>query len=189
MDLAHELDHINEKGYGWFQENLGEAVIWFEYDAVNSEYDNVYDEPSLTETRVWRPGIIVPALWVNELEDTQRSDGDAKRIISSLRLAVPVKTFREVGLSSPLDTRRHLNDLIVYRRNYWTVAQYTPRGRMRDSAIVGISAAQVNTDDMPFDTLPSFAGLDATDRPKGFPSDGFAGMTFPEHELPAHQAP
>ena len=187
MDLNLELEHIIRKGYDWYQANLGEVVIWFEYDAVNSEFDHVYDEPSMDAQRKWRPPVLVPTLWVSEEEDDRTNNCDGRLVTPDIRLAVPMRTLTEVGLSAPRNASRHHNDLLVYRGNYWTVNAYQIRGRMRtDYVIVGVTATLVDIEsDMVYDELPDINGLVMEKAPQGFPSDGFRNQTFDEHDLPA----
>lgn len=187
VDIRRERAYIDRKGYKFIQDVVGEAVLWLEYDALHSASHHVYDEPTEGATRAWKPPILVPALWVNETEGARENSADGRMVTNTLRLAVSVSTLTAVGLSGPTDSRRHINDMLVYRRNYWRVDDYQIRGRLRKSIIVGITATQVLVDDdMPFDVLPSIDGLLSTVRPMGFPTDGYANQTFNEHDLTAH---
>lgn len=189
-DLRRERAHIERKGWDFIQQTIGEAVLWLEFDATSSAMHPVYDEPMEDAGRAWKPPILVPALWVNEREDARTPDGDGRLPTNSLRLGVPYSSLVKVGLSEPQDSRRHLNDVLVYRRNFWAVNRYELRGRLRAPVMVGVTATQINVDDdMAFDTLPEINGLLTTVRPIGFPSDTYITQTFPEHELPAHHEP
>ena len=186
MDLRTERAHINT-GYDWWQSNLGEAVAWFEYDAVNSSSHSVYDEPTVDATRIWKPVIFVPVLWVIRSEDDELNTEEGRTTTDTLRLAVPMDTLRKVGLSKPDDAARHLRDLIVYNRTYWNVGSYQRRGRLRSSnVIVGVNCTRVyESDDMPFDSLPAMPDNGLVTRPGGFPTDGYAAQSFPDYEKPA----
>jgi len=178
---------MHRKGTMFVQDIVGESVVWWEYDAVLSEYDHVYDEPGLEETRAWRPSILVPVQYVNVTEAGRQNQSSGRRVANTLRLAVSVRVLRDVGLSAPQDNRRHLNDMLLYANRLWAINDYDVRGRInRDSVMVGVSATEIKSDDMPFDVLPSFNGISFGDRPTGFPSTGYADQTFNNHELPAH---
>lgn len=186
VDIRREREHIQRKGFDYVQATYGEAILWLEFDALNSEYDQVYDEPSVDAQRSWKPPILVPVQFANETEDSRANNRDGRLPTNSIRFAVSMRDLRRVGLSAPEDSRRHLNDLLVYRGNFWRVGDYQKRGRLRETMIVGITATQVLVDDdMPFDTLPSINGLASTVRPRGPQTDGYPTQDFPEHELPA----
>lgn len=185
VDLARERRMIDRRGYDWYTHNLGETVIWFEYDAVESEYHPVYDEDSVGGTRRWRPGILVPVLWANKTEGDRVVTPEGRQVIPTLRLAVPVSQLRRVGLSSPMDAARHLNDVLVYGRTQWLVESYQLRGRLRDSVVVGVNCVKIfPEDEMSLGVPPDYVGLASTQRPRGFPSDA-PPQEWPEHVLPA----
>lgn len=185
MDLAHERAHIR-KVYGQYQNSMGEAVVWWEYDAVDSAYDPVYDEDAMDGARSWKTGLLVPAMWVNEIEGAKTQSLDGRQVRPELRLAISVETMRQVGISSPNLADRHLNDLIGYRGTYWKVTGYQIRGRLRDNLIVGVTAVKVFiSDEWPNADPPTFPGFPTTDMPKGFPTDA-SERTWPQHELPAN---
>ena len=190
QDLRRELDHIHRKGTEFVQSVLGETVVWWEYDALLSEYDAVYDESSATNKRVWRPGILVPVQYVNVNEGGRTNEHQGRLTTNDLRLAVSIRVLRDVGLSNPQDNRRHLNDMILYQKKLWSLDEYDIRGRLaRDSIMVAVTATEIKPDDVPFDTLPTFAGVAFTDRPMGFPSSSYEDQTFNNHELPAYHFP
>lgn len=185
VDLARERRMIQRRGYDWYTHNLGETVLWFEYDAVQSDYHPVYDEDSVEASRVWRPGILVPVLWANKTEGDRRPTPEGRQVTPSLRLAVPVDQLRSVGLSSPMDAARHLNDVVVYARTQWLVESYQLRGRLRDSVVVGVNCVKIfPEDEMNLGVPPAYIGLASTQRPRGFPSDA-APQEWPEHIAPA----
>lgn len=187
MDIRREREAIIRKGFDYMQETIGEAVLWLEYDSLHSEIDAVYDEPSATAERMWKTPILVPVLFANETENIRANNRDGRLTTNSIRFSVPFRTLRRVGLSAPEDSRRHLNDMVLYRRNYWRIGRYEKSGRLRETTIVGVTATQIRVDDdMPFDTLPQINGLASTVRPQGPQSDGYLTQTFDEHEKPAY---
>lgn len=189
VDLRRELDLINRRGYDYYQDKLGEIVVWFEYDAKDSAYDHVYDEPSPLAPRAWRPALLVPVLWVNEDEGSAQNSPEGRLVTHTLTFAVTARALDQVGLSDPRDQRRHLDDLILWRRTFWRVSSYKIH-RARTAMLMRVECTQVGADDdMPFDVLPTLAGLGTTVRPFGFPSEGYADQVFPNHELPANHTP
>lgn len=187
MDLRRERTHIERKGFQWVQDNVGEAVLWLEFDAHNSAMHPVYDEPMEGAGRAWKPPVLVPAQYVNESEAPRDSTEDARLQTNAIRLAVPFVYMVRSGISEPQDNVRHLNDMLVYRRNFWSINRYDIRGRLRSPIMVSVTATQIRVDDdMAFDDLPDIDGLLTTVKPLGFPSDTFTTQTFNHHELPAH---
>jgi hypothetical protein len=184
MDLARELSLIQDKGYGFFEEHLGEAVYWCEFDAVNSQFNKVYDEAG----RRWKDPILVPALWVNVPEGTKDVSPDGRRVVPSIALAVPVATLRQTGLSNVEDAGRHLNDLLFYDNTWWEIGSYQVRGRLRQkSVIVGVQGTKFFPDeDAVFDVLPFRDADRATRRPLGVPNE--EEPEFPEHDDEAFTA-
>lgn len=187
VDLRREREMIRRKGFAYAQQTIGEAVLWIEYDAKNSETHDVYDEATIDAGRAWKPPILVPVQWVNEAEATRANDTAGRLPTNSLRFAVDMRTLRRCGLSAPEDSNRHLNDLIVWRRNFWRIGRYEKMGRLRETTMVGVTASQIHAgDDMPWGDLPQIDGLLSTARPTGPQNDSYPTQTFDEYELPAY---
>jgi hypothetical protein len=187
VDIRREREMIRRKGFDFAQKTVGEAVLWIEYDALNSETHNVYDEPTIGAGRAWKSPILVPVQWVNESEAGRANDVAGRLPTDSIRFAVDMRTLRRCGLSAPEDSRRHLNDLIVYRRNFWRVGDYQKLGRLRETTMVGVRASQIHAgDDMPWGDLPVIDGLLSTVRPQGPQNDAYPTQTFDNHERPAY---
>lgn len=134
-----ELSQIRRQ-LAWYQREHGETVVWYELDAKTS----VYDETFNVRNKVYRPPVVVPALWVIYTEDVQESTAEGGRHVPTLQFAVSMWEFRRLGISDPYDFERHLNDLVVYYGEYFSIGEYSPQGRLwRDDVILGINAIRV----------------------------------------------
>lgn len=188
MDIRRERAHVKRKGFDFVQQTVGEAILWFEYDAVRSDYHDVYHEDSVTESRSWRPGILVPALWVNITQGVENPSEEGRLVVDTLRLAVSIDALRRTGVSNPSDSRRHLNDIIVYGGSQWNIRTYEKRGRLRDTMLVAVNAVRINEgDEHSMDGLPGFDDLEDQDVDEGFPTDDFDDQVYPDYPLPARQ--
>ena len=131
VELSQVRRHLQ-----WYQREHGETVLWYELDGKAS----VYDETFNARNKVYKEPVAVPALWVIYNEDVQESTPEGGRHVPSLQLAVSMWEFRRLGISDPYDYERHLNDMVVYYGEYFSVGEYTPQGRLwRDDVILGIN--------------------------------------------------
>jgi hypothetical protein len=134
-----ELTQIR-RHLGWYQQQHGEVVLWYELDGKASVYDDVFN----ARHKVYRDPVAVPTLWVIYTEDTQESSPEGIRHTPSLQFALSMWEFRRVGISDPYDFERHLNDLIVYYGEYFSIGEFSPQGRLwRDDVIIGVNAIKV----------------------------------------------
>lgn len=190
MDIRREMELINRRLFDKYQADIGEAVVWFEFDSTTSTYDHVYDEDSMEGGRAYRPGVLVPVLWITESDDPETYTPDGRRPTPTLRFTVPGRKLVDCGISNPVDSARHLNDIVIYRGQYWAIGDYQTRGRLRENLMVGVNATHIMPDDeMALATLPELNGLGQAQRPIGYPNNSYDTQTFPHHEAPARQAP
>ena len=134
-----ELSHVRRQ-LGWYQQQHGEVVLWYELDGQASQYNDVFN----VRNKVYREPIAVPALWVIYGEDTQESGPEGSRHVPTLQFAVAMWVFRRLGISDPYDYERHLNDLVVYYGEYFSIGEYSPQGRLwRDDVILAVNAIRV----------------------------------------------
>ncbi len=135
----NELSHVRRQ-LNWYQREHGEVVMWFELDGKQSSYDDTFN----VRNKVYKPGVAVPTLWVIYTEDTQESNPEGSRHNPSLQFAVSMWEFRRVGISDPYDFERHLNDLVVYYGEYFSVGEFSPQGRLwRDDVILAVNTTKV----------------------------------------------
>lgn len=168
VDYRRELSYV-WKQYNAYYDTIGEEVIWFPFDTVDSRYDDVYDEGNKT----YKTGIRMPALWVDQIEDPEQYTGEGRRPTKRLRFAVSARSLQERGVpvfdahgrrmydvppvapdpdqygrpESPwLDDR--LNDIVFYDGRFWAVSDFQLRGRAKEfNQIVGVSALEIDPRD------------------------------------------
>jgi hypothetical protein len=152
MDTRRELAYIRQRGLGWYQQTLGEGVLWYEFDAEHSTFPSVFDEGG----RTFAKAIGVPVLWVIENEDDEDNPPEGGRYEPTLRFAVDIAQIRRSGVSDVMDAERHQNDIVLYHRTLWTINAYQIRGRMGGhSVIIGVECERVSPDeDLIFDHIP-----------------------------------
>lgn len=179
MDLRQELERVF-RGLNWYENNIGETVLWHEYDAVQSEIDDTYDEGG----KVYRPALHIPALWVIVSEDERRRAREGRKPTDSIALAVSARSFDLSGLSDPEDSARHLNDVIRYDNRLWTVDSFNIRGRIPTSVVIGITGTQIFAEEeLSIDSLPPGSTVSGTGRTYPYPN--LRQQEWPDHELPA----
>lgn len=157
------------------QTATGEVIVWFCFDADNSEYHAVYDEGN----RQYKAGLQLPVIWIDQIEDPTQYSDVGRRPTQRVRLAFSTRTALERGLPvdevhgrrlwdvpppppdqdgrpiSPwLDDR--LNDILYYDGRYYRVSNFQIRGRMQaGDNIIGVSAIETQVgDEMPWDVFP-----------------------------------
>jgi len=175
MDLRQETEHIFNNGYQWYEENLGEGVIWHEFDSENTEYHGTYDEGG----RAYTAGILIPALWVIVTEDSSRPTDAGRKPTEKITAAFSMRSLHLSGVSDPEDYTRRLNDLMRYDNRMWKVGGYQIRGRVPSSIIVGVTGTEIYVDEeMVFDTLPDGMTHDGSIRPIPYPNDASPDFVF-----------
>jgi len=179
MDLRQEIEHIFKNGYDWYQRNLGEAVVWHEYDSLNTTYHGTYDEGG----RHYTAGIYLPVLWVIVTEDRVTPANEGRKPTERIALAVSARTMDMSGVSDPEDYTRHLNDVIRYDERLWKVTEFHIRGRVPTEVIIGVTGTQIYSDEeMTFDDLPP--GMDLAGNHRSMPYPQGAVQEFPFHDAP-----
>lgn len=185
-DMRRELAHI-QKGFRAYQERFGEGVIWYELNADDSNFNDIFNARGIK----YMKGIAVPVLWITEMEADQQADQAGQRSVGTLRFAVPFQTLREVGLSDPQDYDRHLNDVVLYERTFYRIGSYQPQGRVaREDLIVGVRAVKTfPEEDMVYDEIPEpeLDDFNETVRPHGDFVDYY--QQWENYEPPAGQVP
>jgi hypothetical protein len=179
LDTRREAAKIDRE-FSRYHQKMGESVVWFPFDTVSSHYYGTYDEGG----RAYLPGILVPILWVDQIEAPEQYTSEGRRPVQGLRFAISAKAVYEVGLSdreahghrvwdaglinnSWFDDRS--NDICYYNGRYYEVSNYQIRGRLREDVIIGITATETYPEDeytfdfppgnvAPTPPTPTFAG-------------------------------
>lgn len=164
MDTRRETAHVF-KEFGRYHNKIGEAVIWFKFD-LDSEYDDVYDETG----RSFRPGVAVPVLWIDQIEDSENYSPEGRRPTQRVRFACSARSIGEAGIGS---TEAHggrlwddkpegkpwwddrLNDIVYYDGRYYEISGFNIRGRARQDVIIGVTGIETQPgDELVFDLFP-----------------------------------
>jgi hypothetical protein len=145
---------------------IGESVIWFCFDVVNSTYDHVYDEGY----RRYERGRKVPVLWIDQQEAAEDYAPEGRRPTQRLRFAVASRQMYESGIrideahgqriydQPPSDTWREdrLNDIVYYGGRFFEISGFQIRGRVQEQdLIIGVSGIETQpTDELNLDIVP-----------------------------------
>jgi hypothetical protein len=157
LDSRRESNHI-QREMARYHNKIGENVIWFEFDADSSQYDHVYDEGG----RVYKRGINVPTLWIDQGEAPEQYLPEGRRNVVTLRFSVWARAITEVGIGLQeahghriwdrgligakwFDDR--LNDIVYYDGRYFEVNNFQIRGRIREDTIAGITCTETYPED------------------------------------------
>lgn len=165
MEVRREARQI-WKHFERYHKTIGEAVIYYRFDADSSQYDTVYDEGY----RRYHLGVRVPVLWVDQTESTEDYTSEGRRPTQRLRFAVSAREMYEAGFSvtevhgnrlqdtSPSDIwrRDRMHDIVYYDGRYYELSAYQIRGRVQgEDVIIGITCIETfPSDDMIFDYQP-----------------------------------
>ena len=168
MDARREARQI-WKHFGRYHTDIGEAFVYYRFDADNSSYDDVYDEGY----RRYHQGVRIPILWVDQTEATEDYASEGRRPTTRLRCSVSARDMYEAGFSvtethggrlqdtPPNDVwrRDRVNDIVYYDGRYFEISAYQIRGRVKnEDVIIGITAIETfPADDMVFDYTPGAA--------------------------------
>jgi hypothetical protein len=165
IDTRREAQHIF-KELNRYQNKVGEAVIWFKFD-LESSYDDVYDEGG----KNYLPGVAVPVLWVDQIEDVETYSAEGRRPTQRIRFACSARSINETGIDAtevhggrlwdtPPDGKPwwddRLNDIIYYDGRYYEISNFQIKDRMRQDIIIGISGIETQpSDERVFDLFPT----------------------------------
>jgi len=164
IDTRRETNHIF-KELSRYQNKVGEGVIWFKFD-LDSSYDSVYDEGG----KNYLPGVAVPALWIDQIEDTETYGPEGRRPTQRIRLACSARSIDEAGLGA---TEAHggrlwdvkpdkpwwddrLNDIMYYDGRFYEISNFQIRGCSRQDVVIGISGIETQpADEHIWDLFPT----------------------------------
>ena len=170
MDVRREVREI-WRHFDRYQEDIGEALIYYKFDAESSNYDDVYNEGY----RRYEPGIKIPILWQDQSEANEDYAPEGRRPTQRIRLAVSARDLHEAGISvtevhgnrltddSPSIVWRYdrVHDIIYFDNRYYEVSAFQIRGRAKgEDVIIGITGIETfPSDDMAFDYSPGSANV------------------------------
>ena len=112
-----------------------------------STYDDVYDEsPEGSEGLTYREGIILPTIYVEEVEDTNRAIDTGRQPTLNLSALVTMEDMVKAGILDPSEYQQHMKDMFFYDGRYYGVVEYRVRGRLRDDVVVQITGKETYID-------------------------------------------
>lgn len=161
MEVSRELDLIN-KHIRHHHETAGESVVWFEFLSLasgGSTYDDIYDEGDTTGNgRNYAPGIEIPTVYVEEIEDENRAIEEGRQPTQNVKLTIAIKDMIEAGVTSPHEYQPHLNDMFLYDGRYFSVYRYQARGRLRNEVLVAVEGVETYAEqEFVYDVAPNYS--------------------------------
>lgn len=177
VDVRKELSLIN-KHIRQHNREAGEHVVWFEFlepdgTSATTVRDDVYDmgSPVAGEGRKYAPGIVIPTIYVDEMEDQFYADQDGRQPIQNIRVVMLFDDAYRAGLSEPHEYQPHLNDMFYFDGRYFKIYTYQVRGRLQNEVVIAVNGYEVYIDqEMSFDPGPESPSIQDLDWPTSFPS-------------------
>jgi hypothetical protein len=168
MDPRREALAI-QRHFGRYHDTIGEAIIYFRFDAEQSTYDRVYDEGY----RRYHMGVRMPILWVDQMEAVEDYAPEGRRPTQRCRLAVAARAMYEAGISitevhgnrledtspSTVWRRDRVHDIFWYDSRFYEISGFQIRGRVQgEDVIIGVTGIETfNEDDRVLDFPPGEA--------------------------------
>lgn len=165
MDARREVRQI-WKHMGRYQDSIGEACVYFVFDADSSHYDTVYDEGY----RRYKIGFPLKILWVDQSESPEDYAPEGRRPTQRIRLAVSARDMYEGGVSITevhgnriqdihpaqgwFEDRMH--DVLYYDGRYYEVSAFVLKGRVKgEDVVVGVTGIETYVgDELSLDFAP-----------------------------------
>lgn len=177
MDPRVELSLIN-KHIRQHNRESGEQVYWFEFVPLSTQasagsfYDDVYDEGAPgTGGMSYSGGIVIPTIYVEEVEDLFTMQEDARQPTQNIRVTFLYLDAARAGMSDAAEYKKHLNDVFFYDDKYYRVYNYHVRGRLPSEVVIGVEGYEVYVDqEFPYDTGPPTLAQTNLPWPSAFPS-------------------
>ena len=143
--IRREIRSIN-KGIKSYQRETGETVIWFEFDALGTTKDPVYDEGA---SRKWKPGKPVPVVFAYFQEAPETPNPEGFYMVNTIHFTVLLDTLRKSGISNPEDTAKHMHDRFSFNGNTYSIDRYQKQGLVHGTWLtVAVDGHQVKPDDI-----------------------------------------
>lgn len=165
MEARREVAQI-WKHFKRYHFTVGEALIYYRFDADNTEYDEVYDEGY----RRYHKGVRIPILWTDQMEAVEDYSPEGRRPTVRMRCAISARDMYEAGFSvtevhgnqlsdvppNSIWRRDRMHDIFYYDNRYWEVSGFQIRGRVKgEDVIIGVTGIETfPSDDMVLDYKP-----------------------------------
>lgn len=164
---ARDVLRSYQRGLRQFQHDVGDNIVLYEFDHMNSTMDDTYDEgqlpdifdPSLADTgqpgRVYRFPVTIPALWVFFHAPTEVQTEEGEYTVSTVNWRASTQTMIRSGLQDPLDPAKHFNDRFSYNGFLYRVDSWAPRGWLVGRYMnVDVMGTEVKTEELAGDNTP-----------------------------------
>jgi len=175
VDIRTEHLHIN-KHVRHRVDEAGEHIVWFEYvkqgEVDGTVFDDLYDQGSPLDGygRVYAPGIPIPTIYVEEMEDALTVRQEGRVPTQNLRAVMLYDDVKKSGISQPFEYAPHLNDIFYYDGRYYKISNYEVRGRLDDDVLVTATGYEVFVDqEFGFDPGPEIPTVTDLPWPPSFP--------------------
>ena len=165
MEARREANQIY-KHYKRYHTTIGEGLIYYRFNADDSNYDTIYDEGY----RQYHKGVRIAILWIDQMEAVEDYTPEGRRPTQRMRCAVASRDMYEAGVSitevhgnqltdtspSEIWRRDRMHDLYYYDNRYWEISGFQIRGRIKgEDVIIGITGIETfPSDDMVLDYTP-----------------------------------
>jgi hypothetical protein len=129
-----------------YQRVWGENVLWFEYDAMASSKDRVYDEgPS----RAWYPPVSLPVMFLDFRQDDPIDTDEGFYVLSTASVCFQVTSATDRFRINPLFTANHFRDRFQYDNVLYRVTKYEKQGFVHGTYLtVSALGEQVKAEEM-----------------------------------------
>lgn len=150
LDWRYELEGIGRGIRKDLQEQVGQTVLWYVFDAQDSVVDDIYDVGAIPSGRVWFPPVYLPVASAIKFEAEEVANDRGFYTVDTLRLVFSVDAAARAGLGGlVLRPDEHDIDRVVYENKVFAVDQIRVRGILTAGyAVVGIDAKQVKSEEL-----------------------------------------
>lgn len=165
MEARREVNQIF-KHFKRYHRDIGEGLIYYRFDADNTEYDTVYDEGY----RRYHKGVRIPILWTDQMEAVEDYAPEGRRPTVRMRCAVSARDMYEGGFSvtevhgnqltdvapNSIWRRDRMHDIFYYDARFYEVSGFQIRGRVQgEDVVIGVTGIETfPADDANLDFLP-----------------------------------
>lgn len=147
------LRDIRQAYEGIKQQQLlqGEWMVWFRFNPQGTTSDPVY---GTGPQRAWYPGVTVP-VYIGEYRRASKNfDDDGLYLVDHVHGILSYDAFFHTAMPDPdPNAQDHLNDRVAYDGHLFSVASFTPDGRVASHFLtISFDLIEVGTEELREDT-------------------------------------
>jgi hypothetical protein len=158
FDARYEYESIESGMATYLEQEVGQTVLWYVFDAAGTEVDNTFDVGTdyLPGGRRWEPPVPVKCINAIRTEGAKQFT-DGEYTSDTIHLILSANTAQKVAMPDLIKTwPSHLRDRLVWQGTVYTPTRIELRGVLEESyTVIGIDLIQVNPDELIDD--PDFA--------------------------------